>query len=407
MIPKVVVDAVTSVMQERTLYVSVELAQKSGFRLSTEFTLAAGITMLVGPSGAGKTTLLDCIAGLVRPDRGRIVAGQNVLFDDEQRINVPTRKRRSGYLFQDLALFPHMTVRQNIEYGLAELSREERTTRTDSILKAFHIHELFGRRPAAISGGEQQRVAIARALVTDPDFLLLDEPLTALDPATKTRILDDLRRWNASHAIPILYVTHDRSEAYALGERILVLESGRIVAEGTPQEVLDAPRRETVAQLSGFENVFDAVVQALHEDYGTMTCRLVPSTQIKGSNPAQASETTPKLPPSAAPDAQVTLEVPLVRAEPGEHLRLGVRAGDILISLERPTGISARNMIPVKIVALRREGTTMIAETVSTEQREIRFIVHLTPRAVESLHLDSGEMVWLVLKTHSCHLMRA
>jgi molybdate transport system ATP-binding protein len=406
MIPKVVIDAVTSAVQQRTLYVSVELAQKSGFQLSAEFTLAVGITMLVGPSGAGKTTLLDCIAGLVRPDRGRIVAGENVLFDDEQRITVPTRKRRCGYLFQDLALFPHMTVRHNIEYGLADLPHGERAIRADRIMQAFHIDKLSGRRPAAISGGEQQRVAIARALVTDPDFLLLDEPLTALDAATKSRILDDLRRWNASHAIPILYVTHDRSEAYALGERILVLESGRIVAEGTPHEVLDSPRRETVAQLSGFENVFDAVVQAAHENYGTMTCRLVPAGHLKGAGPQQPAEPARKLPPSAAPDAQVKLEVPLVRAEPGEHLRLGVRAGDILISLERPTGLSARNMIPVKIVALRREGTTMIAETVSTEQREIRFIVHLTPRAVENLRLATGEMVWLVLKTHSCHLMR-
>ena len=402
MIPKVVLDAATSVVRQRTLYVSVELERKGGFGLSAEFTLAAGVTMLVGPSGAGKTTLLDCIAGLTSPDRGRIVAGPNVLFDDEQRINVPTRRRRCGYLFQDLALFPHMTVRQNIEYGLADLPREERANLAGSIMQAFRIQELSSRRPAAISGGEQQRVAIARALVTDPEFLLLDEPLTALDAATKARILDDLRQWNVSHAVPILYVTHDRSEAYALGERILVLESGRIVAEGTPQEVLDSPRRETVAQLSGFENVFDAVVQAVHEDYGTMTCRLVPTVQIQ----AAGSHDAPKLPRGTAPEPQVTLEVPLVHAEVGEQLRLGVRAGDILISLERPTGLSARNVIPVKIVGLRREGTTMIAETVSAEQREIRFIVHLTPRAVETLHLASGEIVWLVLKTHSCHLMR-
>lgn len=399
MILKVVVDAATQTVA-RTLYVDVKLARKDGFRLEAEFTLSSGIIMLLGPSGAGKTTLLDCVAGLVRPDRGRIVAGQSVLFDDEQRIDVPTRKRRCGYLFQDLALFPHMSARQNIEYGLAHLAHNERDERSERILKAFHIAELSSRRPREISGGEQQRVAIARALVTDPDFLLLDEPLTALDAATKACILDDLRAWNASHAIPILYVTHERSEAYALGERVLVLEDGRVIAEGTPHEVLDSPRRETIAQLAGVENLFDVVVEKLHEDYGTITCRLLPRRNESTTPP------TSKLSPSGAPEPHVALEVPLIHAKPGEQLRLGIRAGDILISLERPTGLSARNLIPAKIVALRREGTTIVAETTSTERHEIRFNVHLTPHAVESLHLAPGEMVWLVIKTHSCHLMR-
>jgi molybdate transport system ATP-binding protein len=400
MIHKVVVDAAVRTLA-RTLYVDIKLARKDSFRLEAEFTLAPGITMLLGSSGAGKTTLLDCIAGLVRPDRGRIVVGQKVLFDDEQHISVPTRKRRCGYLFQDLALFPHMTARHNIEYGLAHLPLSERNGRAQRILHAFRIEQIASRRPSAISGGERQRVAIARALVTDPDFLLLDEPLTALDAATKARIVDDLRTWNASHGIPILYVTHERSEAYALGERVLVLEAGRIVAEGTPHEVLDSPRRETVAQLAGFENVFDVEVERLHEDYGTITCRVL------GPQPPLSKPFTTKLSRSGAPEPRVSLEVPLIHAEPGEQLRLGIRAGDILISLERPSGLSARNLLPAKILALRREGTTIVAETVSAECPEIHFTVHLTPHAVESLHLSAGEVVWLVLKTHSCHLMKA
>jgi len=398
MIPKFVAEAVSRTLNS-TLYVHVELVRKN-FALETEFNLAPGITMLVGPSGAGKTTLLDCIAGLVRPDHGRIVAGQNVLFDDEQRVDVPTRSRRCGYLFQDLALFPHMTTRRNIEYGLAHLTTSERTQRVQAILQAFHIGELAPRRPTAISGGEQQRVALARALVTDPDFLLLDEPLSALDPATKARILDDLRVWNASHRIPILYVTHQRSEAYALGEHVLVLEAGRIVAEGTPHEVLDSPRTETVAQLAGFENVFDAIVESMHEQDGTMTCRLIPA------NPEGVKTPVSGLPRSPAPEPRVTLEAPLIHARPFEQLRLGIRAGDILVSLERPTGLSARNMVPAEIVSLRREGAMMIAETEATEQRAIRFVVHLTPSAVETLRLGVRDLVWLVLKTYSCHLMR-
>ncbi len=400
MIPKVVVEAAERTLKRHTLYVDVKLARKDGFQLNAEFTLAPGITMLLGPSGAGKTTLLDCIAGLVQPDRGRITVGQTVLFDRDQAISVPVRRRRCGYLFQDLALFPHMTVRQNIEYGLAHLGPEERLRRVTRVADAFHIQELSDRRPSAISGGEQQRVAVARALVTDPDFLLLDEPLTALDPATKSRIVEDLRAWNASHGIPILFVTHERSEAYALGERVLVLEQGSIVAEGTPHEVLDSPRREAVAQLAGFENVFDVQVETLHDDYGTMTCRVVAPPDI---DPLSA----PRLPRGGAPEPRVWLEVPLIHAVTGEKLRLGIRAGDILIALERPTGLSARNMLAANIVLLRREGTTMVVEAASAELRSVRFVVHLTPRAVETLHLAAGELIWLVIKTHSCHLMRS
>jgi len=397
----------------QTLYASIRRASNDVFRLEVELTLSPGITILFGPSGAGKTTLLDCLAGLARPDSGRIVAAGTTLFDDEQRIAFPPQRRNCGYLFQTLALFPHMTARHNIEYGLAHLSKAERRSKSDVILRSFRIAELEDRRPPHISGGERQRVALARALVTDPRFLLLDEPLTALDAATKSRIVDDLREWNRSHGIPILYVTHDRSEAFALGERVVVLEAGRIIAEGTPQEVLDAPRRETVAQLAGFENVFDAAVTALHEHDGTMTCRLLPPQTVRSKAALEKFFVESgiggegRLPQSQAPTPQVTLEVPLTPAEVGEKLQVGIRAGDILISLERPTGLSARNLVAAEITTLRREGSTAIVDAVSVEDRDIPVKVHLTPRAVESLQLKIGDAIWLVLKTHSCHIMKA
>jgi molybdate transport system ATP-binding protein len=397
----------------QTLYASLRRASNDAFRLELELTLSPGITILFGSSGAGKTTLLDCLAGLSRPDSGRIVAGGTTLFDDEQRIALPPQRRNCGYLFQTLALFPHMTARQNIEYGLAHLPKAERRKKSDLILRSFRIAELEDRRPPHISGGERQRVALARALVTDPRFLLLDEPLTALDAATKSRIVEDLRGWNRSHGIPILYVTHDRSEAFALGERVIVLEAGRIIAEGTPQEVLDAPRRETVAQLAGFENVFDATVTALHEHDGTMTCRLLPPQTARSKVALEKFFVESgigggsRLPQSQAPTPQVTVEVPLTRAEVGEKLQVGIRAGDILISLERPTGLSARNLVAAEIASIRREGATAIVDTISVEDRDIPVKVHLTPRAVESLQLKVGDVIWLVLKTHSCHIMKA
>ena len=228
--------------------------------MNVHFRALAGFTILFGASGAGKTTLLDCIAGLSDPDEGRIVVGGEDLYDSEKKRNLPAWKRRIGYVHQDLALFPHLTAEENIAYGLRSLSATERTSRSREILARFRIDRLRDRRPAQISGGERQRVALARALVTEPRALLLDEPLAALDRPTKSSLVADLRKWNQHHRIPILFVTHNGEEVFALGDEVIVLDAGRIVAQGRPHEVMRAPRLETVAQLSGFENIFDATV---------------------------------------------------------------------------------------------------------------------------------------------------
>src|ERR1700689_507654 len=192
------------------------------FSLDVDFIAAPGFTILFGASGSGKTTLLDCVAGLTTPDAGRIAVGERLLFDAQTHENIPVAKRRVGYVLQDLALFPHLTVEQNTEYGLAHLPRSTRSQRATAILQEFGIDHLRQQRPGTISGGERQRVALARALVTDPCVLLLDEPMAALDAATKSKIIDALRAWNAPHGIPILYVTHNREEVLALGDRVLV-----------------------------------------------------------------------------------------------------------------------------------------------------------------------------------------
>ena len=348
---------------------------KRSFALDVEFETPPGITILFGPSGAGKSTLLDCLAGLIRPDSGRIAVGEWIVFDGLLRVNMPVPRRRIAYVFQDLALFPHLSVEENIRYGLRQFARREQQQFCASILQAFRIAHLQGRRPVEISGGERQRVALARALVTDPLVLLLDEPLAALDAATKSRILDDLRAWNRAHGIPILYVTHVREEVFALGDRVIVLENGRIVAQGSPHAVLSAPRLETVAQLAGFENIFDVVVIAVHEDRGTMTCRLGGS--------------------------RLKLETPLVRASVGSMLRVGIRAGDILLATAQPVGLSARNIIPGKILSIQQRDMIVVARVDCGIEAE----VHLTLAARDSLYLTPGQEVWLVVKTHSCHLM--
>lgn len=348
------------------------------FFLDVAIDISPGFTILFGASGAGKTTLLDCLAGLTAPDSGRISLADRVLFDSSLRINVTTAQRRMGYVFQSLALFPHMTVERNAAYGLAHLPLAERSRRATSLLEAFRISHLARRKARDISGGESQRVALARTLVTDPDFLLLDEPLAALDAPTKGGIIDDLREWNRTHNIPILYVTHSRDEAFALGERLIVLDSGRVVAQGTPHEVLSAPHMETVAQLAGFENIFDAVVEAVRPERGTMTCRI------------------------AGDAGGVVLETPLVRGGVGSTLRIGIRAGDVLLATSPPTGLSARNIIPGRIQTLEQRDVIVSARV----RCRIEMEVHLTLAARDSLELMPGKEVWLVIKTHSCHLMQ-
>jgi molybdate transport system ATP-binding protein len=208
------------------------------FALDVAVEIPPGFTILFGPSGAGKSTLLDCIAGLTRPDAGRIAAGERVLFDAQASVDLAPQKRQIAYVFQSLALFPNMSVEENVAYGLVALPPEQRRARVREALESFRAAHVAARRPGEISGGERQRAALARSLVTDPRLLLLDEPLSALDEELKAGIVEDLRRWNAERQLAILYVTHSREEARALGDRMIALDEGRVVAQGAPGEVL-------------------------------------------------------------------------------------------------------------------------------------------------------------------------
>jgi molybdate transport system ATP-binding protein len=271
-------------------------------------------------------------------------------------------------------LFPHLSVEENIEYGLMDLPEEERRGRAREILEAFRVEKLRTQKPGEISGGEKQRIALARSLVTEPRLLLLDEPLTGLDAELKAAIVDDLRAWNAAKRIPLLYVTHSREEVDALGERVLVMENGRIVSAGAPMEVLDAPRRKMLAQAAGFENLLGGTVLDLREADGVMRVRLESACEI---------------------------EVPLGYAVAGDRVKVAIRAGDILLAVERPIGLSARNVMEGRIVSLEQRGTMAIARV----DCGVMFVVHVTPGAVRALGLSAGRRVWLVLKTHSCHLV--
>lgn len=352
---------------------------RSSFVLDVAIEIPPGITILFGPSGAGKSTLLDCIAGLLKPDSGRIEIGSEVLLDAGRRIDLPPQKRKIAYVFQSLALFPHMTVEQNVGYGLAEMPAPERVGHVQAMLESFHVKQLAARKAGEISGGEQQRVALARSLATSPRVLLLDEPLTALDEGLKKSIMEDLRKWNAARNIPILYVTHNRAEVDALGERVIVLDQGKIISMGSPQEVLDAPRRSSLAQVAGFENLFSGVVTEIREAHGVMHVRLLPGT--------------------------CEIETPLGYATAGKAVKLAIRAGDILLATERPHGLSARNVLAGQIISLEQRGPMFVAQVSVGPDEVAVFVVHITLGAKRTLDLEVNRPVWLVLKTHSCHVL--
>jgi molybdate transport system ATP-binding protein len=348
--------------------------EADGFLLDVAFTARPGVTILFGASGSGKTTTLKSIAGILRPDAGRIAVGDTVLFDSERAINLPIRRRGVGYVFQNLALFPHLSARENVEFGMTGGNRRERAM---ELLRAFHVAHTAERQPRQISGGEAQRVAFARALASGPRILLLDEPLSAIDEATKLAIISDLKALNRELRLPIVYVTHSREEAMTLGERVIVFERGRIVAEGEPLEVFSAPVRASVARLTGVENLFPGRIIARHETGGTMTVEITDT------------------------DGTCRIDVPFGREALGELVRVAVPSGDILLALAEPHGTSARNRLRGRIVTIEDKGARSLASVLSG----VLWRASLTREAVNELELHCGKEVWLAFKTHSCYLL--
>jgi len=347
----------------------------SKFLLEVEFEVASGVTVIVGHSGAGKTTILRCIAGLCDPEEGRIAIGERTLFDSTQRVRVESAQRSVGFVFQDLALFPHLSVQDNVAYGLRRLPDAERQRRMSEVLEAFQITHLRSRFPRQISGGEQQRVALARSLVTEPVVLLLDEPLSSLDPRTKASIIEDLRRWNDARRIPILYVTHDYEEVLALGDRVIALEQGRIQAEGVPRELIPALRREQLAAASNFENLFDAKVISRSEQEHTMMCQIIGTS--------------------------IQIETPMTAVGIGSEIRIGIRADEILLASSQPAIVSDCNVIRGTVAQLIRSGAALEARVAAGGE----FRICLSERAVESSMLDVTSEVWMMIRASACHLV--
>jgi molybdate transport system ATP-binding protein len=349
-------------------------AKTTGFILDLDFTLSAGITVLFGHSGAGKSLTLSMIAGLQSATQGCITLSDRVLWDSRKQINVPIAQRQVGMVFQQLALFEHLTVSQNVGYGLAKLPAAERKARVAAMLARWGIAALASRYPVGLSGGERQRVALARTLVTQPQILLLDEPFSALDGENKQLIMQDLKATITVNPLPVLLVTHDRDEAIQLAEHLIILQQGRILTQGSPLTVLGAPRTPTVAALAGIENIFWGKVKQINSLQGTMQIAI----------------------------GELLLEVPDTGQHPRDtNVRVAISARDILLAREQLTATSARNLFTGQILALQAQA----GQCLVTVDCGIVVQALVTGRAVQDLQLQLGETIWLAFKSHSCYLL--
>ncbi|WP_171133805.1 MULTISPECIES: molybdenum ABC transporter ATP-binding protein [unclassified Ruegeria] len=347
---------------------SVRLQQQlPGIALDLEFEAPPGVTVLFGRSGAGKTTVINAVAGLLRPQAGRVAVDDWVLFDTDQGSWLPTHRRRLGYIFQEGRLFPHLSVRQNLAYGRWFAPRGAQRESQDRVVEMLGIGHLLNRRPAMLSGGEKQRVAIGRALLAAPRLILADEPLAALDEARKAEILPYFERLRDEVSVPILYVTHSAAEVARLATSVVALQDGKVLRHGPASDVLADP------------SVAPAGVRAV----GAVLQVQVAQHHADGLTELRAG------------DARLFL--PRIPHQVGEHLRIRIPAQEVILSNKPPEGLSALNILSGTVEAVRAgEGPGAI---VSVKTPAGVVLARVTRRSVEALGLELGQPCHAVIKT--------
>jgi molybdate transport system ATP-binding protein len=353
--------------------ISLDIAISRGeFHLAIKAGLDSGISAIFGPSGSGKSTTLACIAGLVRPDNGSIVLDGESLFNSNANVHVSPENRSVGLVFQDGALFPHLDVRGNIEFGARYGSGDDRKVSPDQLMRLLDIFDLASRNIADLSGGERQRVALARSLAAGPRLLLLDEPVGSLDARLRTTVLGYLKEIHRELGIPMVYVSHNVSEIVHLADQVIVLDRGRVVADGAPRSVLLG---QGIGQPANFEDV-ESYLSGTLLDRGSGD----KSARVKVGD---HEFVTPSAEHIASDEVIVT-----------------IRASDVIVATELPRAISARNVISAPCVDITQSEERSFATFDVGEP----LVVELTSSAIEELALAVGVSAHLVFKTTSLTL---
>jgi molybdate transport system ATP-binding protein len=340
------------------------------FTLEVNLDLPRRVTSVFGPSGAGKTSLLDLIAGLRSARSAFIQLGGMLLTDTAKRFSIPTRRRGIGYVPQDLALFPHLSVRQNLVYGSKSVADVNPLFRFDHVVEVMEIQPLISRGVTELSGGEKQRVALARALLSSPRLLLLDEPLASLDAPLKQKIIPYLARVRDEFRIPILCVTHDRFEALALADEIVMLVDGQVKQTGPVLDVFNRPASTEVAKLVGVETLQPGNITGVADGLATVK---VGSVTLTALAPATASH----------------------------GVFVCIRGEDVILQREAATASSVRNRLPARVLSLRPEGALVRVEL----DAGFPLFALVTRPACAELGLREGEAVNALIKTPAIHLV--
>jgi tungstate transport system ATP-binding protein len=344
--------------------------QVGEFTIDAQLCAAAGPLVVIGPSGAGKTILLKILAGIVRPGEGRIALNGRVFSDSASGMFMHPKDRRVGYVPQDYALFPHLTVRGNISFGLQGLGHSESVSRVESLLNLVGLRDLGDARPKQLSGGQRQRVALARALAVNPEMLLFDEPFAAIDVPTRQTLMDDLQRLLAETNTDAIMVTHDRNEALRLAECVSVLMAGKVLQTGTPAQVFGSPVSEEVAAFVGVETIVAGRVSGIEQG--------VPVVEVAGHSIEGGAD-----------------------AIRGDNVLVCLRPEDVTLSIDTQTS-SARNHIPARVVRIIPSGPYVRVEL----DAGFRLVSLVTARAVDELSLRPGKEVVASFKASAVHLIR-
>jgi molybdate transport system ATP-binding protein len=345
---------------------------RPGFSLDVAGEFGDGITAVFGPSGAGKSTFLNCIAGSLRPDSGSISLDDDPLFVGSRSVWVSPERRRIGTVYQDGALFPHLSVLGNIEFGWKLISETDRRFDPLELAEFFGLGDLLARRPAELSGGERQRVAIARALATSPRMLLLDEPLASLDAGRRGSILNYLKRVHVEFAIPMIYVSHSISEVVSVASKAMLLRQGRVEGFDRPSELL-LGAAAAGGGIDSFENILDGVIGDSTEQLTTVRVGDVDiSTRHQNKNP-------------------------------GDRVVVSLGANQIILAAEQPRQLSARNIISGRVSEVWSDDAKVFVE-VDVGQK---FIVELTENSLIELGISVGNNVFLVFKSSSVDVFDA